>query len=117
MFSNSKKKRGLKYNILYYNPLPPPGLLPLKNQETVLSKRVRLRETILDLICIFSLSLLNTLFEATLYLLKKPKQCASSEEDEVKEDEEEVQEHEHEDDVLSGSNLLPESILISELLK
>jgi len=36
MFSNNEKKK-IKDYIKIYNPLPPPGLLPLKNQESVLS--------------------------------------------------------------------------------
>lgn len=97
MFSDSKL-RGQRF-IIYYKPLPPPGLPPLSNQESVLSIFLILCVAYLALLFILIFNLLYIFFEASLYLLKlKLNRCLCSV---VNKDvdllEHEHEEHEHED--------------------
>jgi Ca2+/Na+ antiporter len=86
------------YNRIYYKPLPPPGLLPLKNQESVRSNTFILLRACLVLLFILFLNLLKVFLDTSLYFFNLIKidlfSLANKDEDLT---EHEHEEHEHEE--------------------
>jgi hypothetical protein len=107
--------------IVFYKPLPPPGLLPLNIQEIVLSIFFNLFAAYLALLFILFLSLLKVFMDTSLYFLSviiiRLFSVVNADDDLKEHEQDDISEHEHEHNDLSETEVLLKYVLSSTFSK